>query len=73
MTEEMKQNDATQHFVIEFGDKFRLIDTPFNNEGDARKHAEDLSLASPGVKYGVFTKSGTVVAALKAEWKGRGV
>lgn len=70
MTEEMKRNDATRYFVVEFGNAITLLPTPYDNEGDARKAAEAAALAEPGVNYGVFQKIATARAALAVEWKG---
>lgn len=71
MTDEMKANDATRYFIITFGDKYELHPTPFDNEGAARKMAEELAVAEPGVRFGLFEKTGTVFAELEPKWKGR--
>jgi hypothetical protein len=70
MTEEMKRNDATRYFIIMFGDKYELQQTPFENEADARKAIDDLALTNPRVKFGLYQKAGTAIADLAITWKG---
>ena len=74
MTDTQKSSDATRYFVITIGGEeaeFSLHPQAFDNEGDARKHAEECALKNPKIKFGVFQKIGTASADLAVTWKGQ--
>jgi len=76
MTEEMKVNDATRYLVVEFGGVQNSISADFkvlsahDNEGDARKSAEEVARKNDGTNYGVFQKLATATLVHSVEWKG---
>lgn len=71
MTDANKNSDATRYFIIIFGDKYDLYPEPFDNESDARKKIEELAIAGPKVRFGLFQKIGTASADLAVTWKGQ--